>query len=140
MKFSSQEDKTINESMNWEINRSMSRLEKYCEAKFHISESYLLPGVDFTDPVVGRHIDHDACCKCNVHERNKLMFQCESFCIHICQLRTLQRKSVTTHQLKGNQPQTQSEISTSEYSSVFLFLFLLVPMPFFCRLCPSICF
>ena len=170
---------------------TMDRLEKCCGAKFHISESRVLPEVDLIGPTArakwtvgarngtsqcrdyaevnyrhgnarvransnfstrlraliklamgnmetfnmrlgrqlrqdqqkleiklresAREFDQDGYCKCKVHERNKLMFQCEGFCIHICQARTLQPKSehmIPVWVMHG--PPTRLEISAEE--------------------------
>ena len=62
-----------------------------------------------------REIDQDASCKCKAHERNELMFECEGFCLHTCQIRTLQRKSehmIPEWLMHG--PPTRVELSVEE--------------------------
>ena len=66
------------ETFNMRLGRQLRQHQRKLEIK--LSQS--------TEEIV-----QDVYCNCKVHERNKLMFQCEGFCIHTCQVRTLQPKS-----------------------------------------------
>ena len=88
------------ESFNMRLGRQLRQHQRKLEIKLTKSPT---------------EIDQDACCKCKVHERNKLVFQCEGFCLHTCQIRTLQPKSehmIPEWLMHG--PPTPVEISVEE--------------------------